>query len=190
MCLHRLQQCIHIILKLHLLQRQVLYLRAIRRTFHCIGSGEIGIRCLYQNRFRRIYREINNLVVYPQTVKFRRHRTYLLEVERAIPFQFYRIQRNNTFQCRGFQIKHLAVGTRHFTLYFEFRFGITCTQCYCSKCHKKDFLHIVSSVLFCKRACKYTSFQVQSKHFPSFFHIENCKKQLNTNFLSHSHHFT
>ena len=71
MCLHRLQQCIHIILKLHLLQRQVLYLRAIRRTFHCIGSGEIGIRCLYQNRFRRIYREINNLVVYPQTVKFR-----------------------------------------------------------------------------------------------------------------------
>ena len=28
------------------------------------------------------------------------------------------------------------------------------------------------------------------KRQPSFFHIENCKKQLNTNFLSQSHHLT
>ena len=53
-------------------------------------------------------------------------------------------------------------------------------------------LYVIDGVpmLNSSTAVSYTHLQVQSKHFPSFFHIENCKKQLNTNFLSHSHHFT
>ena len=111
MSLHLLHQLIHLILQLHLLQRQFLYLSAVCRTFYRISRSKISIRRFQSDSFRRIHREIDNLVVHTKAVELRRYRTCLFETERTVTLQLYRIQGHDALQSSRFQVQHFAVGT-------------------------------------------------------------------------------
>ena len=156
MRLHALNQRIHIGLQLHLFHGKLFYLRTVGRSLYGISRRKIRIRCIQSNCFRGIYGKVDHLVIHPQTIKLRRYRARLLESKRTVTFQLDRIQRNNTFQSRSFQIKRLAVSTGYFAFHFKFRFGITCAQAQSSQRYKKNLFHI--SCIFLKRTCKYTPF--------------------------------
>lgn len=81
------------------------------------NGREIYIRRLNLNRFDRVYRKVDNFVVHPQAIKFGRLGTGLFETESTFPFQFDRIEWNNTFQTGSLEIKHftMAPDTSPFT---------------------------------------------------------------------------